>query len=469
MPAAARARLARPRLVTDAAAASSCTGRRPARPPGPLDDTFYDLVEARFRRPCRARPRLRDLPRASTTRTTSSAIGSATRSSTRSQSERASPRRDRGARSGRHCRRGAIRARARAPQRPARALRRRGHRGLGAPRDRRLDDVGDALFLLFARDFAPLHERLDAIAGRLEAAPRTSLAHAPRAVEPQVRLWQRVELDRESRPARASSTRSSAAGSGVAAGDRRARRLDQAADGARKAAVAEYADWLRGTLAARHRRLAARARALRRAGRAARVRRPRRRRHPRDRLGAARAKPRRPRRPLPARSTPSATEADVVDRVKSDHPATFEAALEGYRDGDDPGAPAPHRPRHRRRSLPTSASRSSRRPSTCATSCRSRRTSSRRSSTPTPSGIYVVTPSVDGDPSAMREHNCASISNTSIHEAYPGHHLQLSVGGAPPVPDPPAGRRARVRRGLGHVLRADDARAGLRRRPRASA
>ena len=42
-------------------------------------------------------------------------------------------------------------------------------------------------------------------------------------------------------------------------------------------------------------------------------------------------------------------------------------------------------------------------------------------------GTYVVTPSVDGDPRAMREHNRASISNTSIHEAYPGHHLQLSA------------------------------------------
>ena len=42
-------------------------------------------------------------------------------------------------------------------------------------------------------------------------------------------------------------------------------------------------------------------------------------------------------------------------------------------------------------------------------------------------GIYVVTPSVHGDPNAMREHNRASISNTSIHEAYPGHHLQLDV------------------------------------------
>jgi uncharacterized protein (DUF885 family) len=46
---------------------------------------------------------------------------------------------------------------------------------------------------------------------------------------------------------------------------------------------------------------------------------------------------------------------------------------------------------------------------------------------PNPKGIYIVTPSVGDDPNAMREHNRSSISNTSIHEAYPGHHLQLSV------------------------------------------
>jgi uncharacterized protein (DUF885 family) len=32
----------------------------------------------------------------------------------------------------------------------------------------------------------------------------------------------------------------------------------------------------------------------------------------------------------------------------------------------------------------------------------------------------------------MREHHRASISNTSIHEAYPGHHLQLSVAARHP-------------------------------------
>jgi uncharacterized protein (DUF885 family) len=51
---------------------------------------------------------------------------------------------------------------------------------------------------------------------------------------------------------------------------------------------------------------------------------------------------------------------------------------------------------------------------------------------PNPSGIYVVTPSVGNNPRAMREHNYSSISNTSLHEAYPGHHLQLSVAGKHP-------------------------------------
>jgi uncharacterized protein (DUF885 family) len=39
-------------------------------------------------------------------------------------------------------------------------------------------------------------------------------------------------------------------------------------------------------------------------------------------------------------------------------------------------------------------------------------------------GIYLVTPSVDGDRGALREHSWASIVNASIHEAYPGHHQQ---------------------------------------------
>ena len=58
-----------------------------------------------------------------------------------------------------------------------------------------LDGVGDPLFALFARDFAPLAERLDAIASRLEATPAFLDASRSRAVQPQVRLWQTIEIE----------------------------------------------------------------------------------------------------------------------------------------------------------------------------------------------------------------------------------------------------------------------------------
>ena len=58
-----------------------------------------------------------------------------------------------------------------------------------------MDGVGDALFVIFARDFAPLAERLDAIAGRLEAVPALPRRARTRATVPQVRLWQQLEIE----------------------------------------------------------------------------------------------------------------------------------------------------------------------------------------------------------------------------------------------------------------------------------
>ena len=59
-----------------------------------------------------------------------------------------------------------------------------------------LDTIGDGLFLLFARDHAPLADRLAAIAGRLEAVPAHLEQAKTRAAVPQVRAWQRIELER---------------------------------------------------------------------------------------------------------------------------------------------------------------------------------------------------------------------------------------------------------------------------------
>jgi hypothetical protein len=45
-------------------------------------------------------------------------------------------------------------------------------------------------------------------------------------------------------------------------------------------------------------------------------------------------------------------------------------------------------------------------------------------------GIYIITPPLKGV--SLKKHNYAGVFNTSVHEAYPGHHLQLVVGSRNP-------------------------------------
>ncbi len=44
---------------------------------------------------------------------------------------------------------------------------------------------------------------------------------------------------------------------------------------------------------------------------------------------------------------------------------------------------------------------------------------------PEQAGHYYVTPATDAD--QLREHNWVGLENTSVHESYPGHHLQFTV------------------------------------------
>jgi uncharacterized protein (DUF885 family) len=46
-------------------------------------------------------------------------------------------------------------------------------------------------------------------------------------------------------------------------------------------------------------------------------------------------------------------------------------------------------------------------------------------------GYYYVTPVNDDD--LLREHNWVGLENTSVHESYPGHHLQFSVANSLPA------------------------------------
>lgn len=287
-------------------------------------------------------------------------------------------------------------------------------------RSQALETVGDGLFLLFARDHAPLAERLDAIAGRLEDVPSYLDAARTRATVPQVRVWQQLEIETADELPTLFDEIGVAADDALAPSERR--RLGRATEAARTA-IELYASWLEASLAEgtdtwpagreRHDDLVA-LRAF-------------------DglssddilELGWQRLSHEKAARAAVAREIdPDATEDEVVDRVKSDHPADFAGALDAYRDAmvrarshliehDLVTVPPDERievietPEYLRKVLPFAAYFE---PATFDRDAK---------------GIYIVTPSVHGDPGAMREHNLASISNTSIHEAYPGHHLQL--------------------------------------------
>ena len=284
-----------------------------------------------------------------------------------------------------------------------------------------LDSVGDGLFLLFARDHAPLAERLDAIAGRLEAVATHLEEAKTRATVPQVRRWQQMEIETAVELPTFFDELVAAGSNGVLS-PMEQRRLERAGESA-KIAVELYAVWLEGTLPGgtdawaigreKHDAMVA-LRAFDGLDPDAILE-----------LGWERLATEHESRTAAAREIdPDADEATVIDRVKSDGPASFADALSAYRDAmlrarqhlidrDLMTVPQDERidvietPDYMRNVLPFAAYFE---PAVFDHD---------------PKGIYLVTPSVDGDPKAMREHNFASISNTSIHEAYPGHHLQL--------------------------------------------
>jgi uncharacterized protein (DUF885 family) len=286
------------------------------------------------------------------------------------------------------------------------------------------DDVGDGLFGLLARDFAPLSERLRSMTERLEDAPRVIEENRRRLGERPVRLWNELELQSAGEIGTLFDSIEAAGRGAWGADSADQRRLERASQRAR-AAIADYEVWLRDVIG--------------RSGNEFALGRDR-----YEELVSLRAfdglttddilaigeeqlaENSRKRRETARQIDPNATELEVLDRVKSRHPDTFEAALEEYRnamvaartfirDARIATLPAGESlqviatPEYLRNVMPFAAYFEP------------------PKFDPKPSGIYVVTPSVNGDARAMREHNYSSIRNTSIHEAYPGHHHQLSA------------------------------------------
>jgi uncharacterized protein (DUF885 family) len=280
------------------------------------------------------------------------------------------------------------------------------------------EHIGNALFPIFTRDYAPLPDRLEAIAARLEAGPQY-LAETRTRVDAPVALW--VEIDIEgsrSLPDFLDSIVSVARSEPV--DEAIARRVEAAADGLR-AALDEHLAWLRDLLPRADRpwqtgpegfeqlvalrRLEATPDEILAVG---------------ERMLADESAAR---DAICAEIDPTLSPAEVGDLIKDDHPDTFPAAIDEYRHAMDRArafiiehdlATMPKQdrlrvietPTYQRHLIPFAAYYQPPR------------------FDPDPAGTYIVTP--PGSPDMWREHNYASISNTSVHEAYPGHHMQLA-------------------------------------------
>jgi len=282
------------------------------------------------------------------------------------------------------------------------------------------EHIGEALFPIFTRDFAPLRDRLDSIAGRLEAAPGFVFETRERVSDP-VRLWAEIDIEStEELPGFLDTIVSAARAEG---GDAALSARLEAAVSATKAALEEHRRWLQDDILPRAdaewktgperfeelvrlRELEADADEILAVG---------------EELLASEKSAR---DDLSREIDPTASLEEVADLVKDDHAATFAESLIEYREAMDRarafvverGLATPPEEDHLnvietpsfiRHLIPFAAYYEP------------------AKFDPTPVGTYIVTP--PSSPEMMREHNRASISNTSVHEAYPGHHLQLSA------------------------------------------
>ncbi len=279
------------------------------------------------------------------------------------------------------------------------------------------DTVGEGVFLLLARDFAPLEQRLESVASRLEEVPAFESRSRELLSEP-VRIWAEIALE---------STRYAPALFGAAvqsAGEVSAelrRRLQEAAQAASEA-MAGHAKWLQEDVIPRAKEEFAIGREMF------------------ERLLELRGiemssdeilrlgwdyleRMERERAEIARAIDPDASPEEVLKRIKSRHPETFDELIRAYRSAMEEArrfviergivtVPENERldvtetPEFLRHLIPFAAYMPP------------------AKFDPVRQGIYLVTP--PATPEMFAEHSYASIENTSVHEAYPGHHLQFS-------------------------------------------
>ena len=359
---------------------------------------------------------------------------------------------------------GAVRARPRDPQRPAPDLRHRGRPDLGAPLDRarrRSATRCSCCSRATSRRCPSGSTRSRAGSRRCR---RSSTQSRTRAVVPQVRRWQQLEIE-------SAADLPSFFDEIVGRRSRRCRTPSGAAwtrpRPTARAAIAEYGTWLQGVPRRRDRRLGAGPRALRRARRACA---PSTASTPTRSWRSARSSSRRNKAARIRAAAEIDDHVDEADRHRPPQvgpPGDVRGGARRLSRRDGPRAPAPHRPRHRDRPAGR-ADRGHRDARVPAQRHPVRRLLLAAEVRPEPEG-HLHRHAV-GRRRPERDAR-AQLQLDQQHEhprGVPGPPPPAGRRERPPVADPAAHRRPGVRRGLGDVLRADDARAGLRRRRRTS-
>jgi len=297
--------------------------------------------------------------------------------------------------------------------------------GIWRSQPRAAETVGDALFPLFMRSFAPLPRRLESITGRLERSP-AYIEETKSRIRAPVKIWSEVALESTQRlPGFLHVIE--ATGKEHLAGPDRARLSEAVAK--TNDALGRHAKWISddvlprskdqvGIGAAKFRKLVR----LRELGLTVE-----------EIYAIGRKYLRNSKRTLAKIANeikPGATVDEAKEIVKEDHPARFEGALEytakAMEDSkrfilDHNLATIPpneeltvvETPTYLRHVIPFAAYNAPARFEAHK------------------QGFYMVTP-VEDKPEMLREHSYPGIRNTAIHEGYPGHHLQLTCASLNP-------------------------------------
>lgn len=288
-----------------------------------------------------------------------------------------------------------------------------------------IDLLGASLFRLYAREFAPLEERLGSITSRIQAMPKY-LEESKTMITKPVKLWVEIELESSKRfPMFLEDILNT--GSEVLDPEK-LETLKKAVEDA-KVAIDDYEKWMSESLlptAIEEHRMGEemfhKVIELKHLGLSVTEIRE---------LGDTYLDWCKKRlEELAEEIKPGAGVEEVREIVKSDHPENFDQVLEKYRESvaesrrfvqengmiDIPAGEkltVVETPEYLRNTIPFAAYMMP------------------GKYDKEQEGIYIVTP-VEDKPELLKEHSYAGIVNTSVHEGYPGHHLQLTVSNMNP-------------------------------------